>query len=167
MPYTEHFVIESIRFVAFAFVCGCLLRSRFKPRNTVLIAVGFLLGILAIQAGLLITGHDETLVLTLLPVTAYVPAIIGVHVLSRSSFPQTAAVWSAGVLTSFILLFLEKLLSTTFVHTAWAVLVAAVVFSGLAYFLLRRPYRVYVLENQSGWLLMSFPVVAFFLLFSY
>ena len=25
MPYTEHFVLEGIRFAAFAFVCGCLL----------------------------------------------------------------------------------------------------------------------------------------------
>ena len=162
MPYAEHFIIESIRFTAFAFVCGCLLQPRFKRRNTILIAVGFLLGILAIQAGLLIAGHDETLILTLLPVTAYIPAIIGVHVLSRSGFPQTVSVWSAGVLISFTLLFFQKLLGTAFVHTAVAVLIAAVVFSGLVFFFLRRPYRTYVLENQSGWLLMSFPTVMLF-----
>ena len=167
MPYAEHFIIEGIRFSAFAFVCGCLLQPRMKRRNTILIAAGFLLGILAIQAGLLIAGHDETLILTLLPVTAYIPAIIGVHVLSRSGFPQTVSVWSAGVLVSFTLLFLQKLLGTAFVHTAVAVLIAAAVFSGLVFFFLRRPYRIYVLENRSGWLLMSFPAVMPFLLFSY
>ena len=167
MPYAEHFIIEGIRFTAFVFVCGCLLQPRFKRRNTILIAVGFLLGILAIQVSLLIAGHDETLILTLLPVTAYIPAIIGVHVLSRSGFPQTVSVWSAGVLISFTLLFFQKLLGTAFVHTAVAVLIAAVVFSGLVFFFLRRPYRIYVLENQSGWLLMSFPTVMLFLLFSY
>ena len=65
MPYTEHFINEGIRFAAFVFVCGCLLQPRFKLRNTILIAGGFLLGILAIQAGLLVAGHDETLTLTL------------------------------------------------------------------------------------------------------
>lgn len=167
MPYAEHFIIEGIRFTAFVFVCGCLLQPRFKRRNTILIAVGFLLGILAIQCGLLITGHDETFVLTLLPVTAYVPAIIGVHVLSRSGFPQTVSVWCAGALISFTLLFLQKLLVTAFIHTAVVVLLAAVVFSGLVLFFLRRPYRTYVLENRSGWLLLSFPTVMVFLLFSY
>ena len=168
MPYTEHFIIEGIRFAAFAFVCGCLLLPRFKRWNAILIAAGFLLGILAIQAGLLIAGHDETLVLTLLPVTAYIPAIIGVHVLSRSGFPQTVSVWSAGVLISFTLLFLQKLLlGTAFVHTALVVLLAAAVFCGLVFCFLRRPYRTYVLENQSGWLLMSFPAVMLFLLFLY
>lgn len=167
MLYTEHFVIEGIRFAAFAFVCGCLLQPRFKRRNTILIAVGFLVGILGIQAGLLIAGHDETLVLTLLPFTAYIPAIVGVHVLSRSGFPQSVSVWSFGVLISFPLLFFQKLLGTAFVHTTVAVLLAAVAFSGVVFFFLRRPYRAYVLENQSGWLLMSFPVVMLFLLFSY
>ena len=50
---------------------------------------------------------------------------------------------------------------------ALAVLAAAVVLSVLVFIFLRRPYRTYVLENQSGWLLMSFPVVMPFLLFSY
>ena len=47
---------------------------------------------------------------------------------------------------------------------ALAVLAAAVVLSVLVFIFLRRPYRTYVLENQSGWLLMSFPVVMPFLL---
>ena len=167
MPYTEHFIIEGIRFAAFAFVCACLLIPRWKRRNTILVAGGFLLGIVAIQAGLLIAGYDETLLLTLLPVTAYIPAIIGVHVLSRSGFPQTVSVWSAGVLVSFTLLFFQKLLAIVVPHMVLAVLAAAVLLSGLVFFFLRRPYRTYVLENQSGWLLMSFPVVMLFLLFSY
>lgn len=65
------------------------------------------------------------------------------------------------------MLFLQKLLGTAFTHTAVALLAAAVVLSGLVFFFLRRPYHTYVLENRSGWLLMSFPVVMLFLLFSY
>lgn len=167
MPYIEHYIIEGIRFAAFVFVCGCLIQPRFKRRSTLLIAAGFLLGILALQAGLLMMGQDGTLVLTLLPVTAYIPAIIGVHVLSRFNFPQTVSVWSAGVLVSFTLLFLQKLLGTAFTHTAVWVLIAAIVLSALVFHFLRRPYRTYVLENRSGWLLLSFPTVMLFLLFSY
>lgn len=106
--------------------------------------------------------------LTLLPVTAYVPAIIAVHILSSSNFSQTVSVWSAGVLVSFLLLFLQKLLNIWLTHgTVVPVLVAALVLSGLVFRYLRRPYRAYVLENRSGWLLLSFPVVMLFLLFSY
>lgn len=48
-----------------------------------------------------------------------------------------------------------------------AVSLAAVAFCALVFFFLRRPYRLYVPENRSGWLLMSFPAVMLFLLFSY
>lgn len=168
MPYTEHFLLEAVKFAAFVSVCGGLTRFRFPNKTTGLIAAGFLAGILALQAGLLAAGLDETLVLTLLPVTAYVPAILGVHVLSSSNFLQTASVWSAGVLVSFTLLFLQKLLSIWLPrHTVAPVLAAALVLSGLAIRYLRQPYRTYVLENESGWLLLSFPAVMLFLLFSY
>ena len=168
MQYIEHFLLEATKFAAFVFVCGSLMRFRFQYKATGLIAAGFLAGILALQIGLLAAGLDETLILTLLPVTAYVPAIIAVHVLSNTNFLQTVSVWSAGVLVSFILLFLQKLLNLWLPHyTAVSVLVAALVLSGLVVRYLRRPYRAYVLENRSGWLLLSFPVVMLFLLFSY
>ena len=73
MLYMEHFLLEAIKFAAFVFVCGSLMRFRFQNKTTGLIAAGVLAGILALQAGLLAAGLDETLVLTLLPVTAYVP----------------------------------------------------------------------------------------------
>ena len=157
-----------MKFAAFVFVCGSLMRFRFQNKTTGLIAAGVLTGILALQTGLLAAGLDETLVLTLLPVTAYIPAIIAIHVLSSSNFLQTVSVWSAGILVSFLLLFLQKLLNIWLTHeTVVPVLAAALVLSGLVFRYLRRPYRAYVLENRSGWLLLSFPVVMLFLLFSY
>lgn len=157
-----------MKFAAFVFVCGNLMRFRFQNKTTRLIAAGVLTGILALQTGLLAAGLDETLVLTLLPVTAYIPAIIAIHVLSSSNFLQTVSVWSAGILVSFLLLFLQKLLNIWLTHeTVVPVLAAALVLSGLVFRYLRRPYRAYVLENRSGWLLLSFPVVMLFLLFSY
>lgn len=157
-----------MKFAAFVFVCGNLMRFRFQNKTTRLIAAGVLTGILALQTGLLAAGLDETLVLTLLPATAYIPAIIAIHVLSSSNFLQTVSVWSAGILVSFLLLFLQKLLNIWLTHeTVVPVLAAALVLSGLVFRYLRRPYRAYVLENRSGWLLLSFPVVMLFLLFSY
>ena len=48
-----------------------------------------------------------------------------------------------------------------------AAFAAAAALCALAFRFLRRPYRVYVLENRGGWLLLSFPAVMLFLLFSY
>ena len=107
MPYLEHFLLEAIKFAAFVFACGSLMRFRFNSKITGLAAAGALLAILVLQAGLLLVGLDETLVLTLLPVTAYLPAILAVHGLSGSGFLPTVSVWSAGVLLSFTLLFLQ------------------------------------------------------------
>ena len=168
LPYLEHFLLEAIKFAAFAFVCGCLMRFRFKRKTTGLIAACALLAILALQAWLLAAGVDETMVLTLLPVTAYLPAILAVHLLSGSGFLPTVSVWSAGLLLSLTLLFLQRLLNLWLPHHAVAaVLAAAAALCALAFRCLRRPYRAYVLENQSGWLLLSFPAVMLFLLFSY
>ena len=108
------------------------------------------------------------MVLTLLPVTAYFPAILAVHLLSGSGFLPTVSVWSAGVLLSFTLLFLQRLVNLWLPHhTVGPVLAAALVLCALAFRFLRRPYRAHVLENRSGWLLLSFPAVMLFLLFSY
>lgn len=168
MPYWEHFLLEGIKFAAFVFVCGCLIRFRFGRKTTGLAAAGALLAILALQAGLLAAGLDETMVLTLLPVTAYFPAILAVHLLSGSGFLPTVSVWSAGVLLSFTLLFLQRLVSLWLPrNTVLPVLAAALVLCALVFRYLRRPYRAYVLENRSGWLLLSFPAVMLFLLFSY
>ena len=89
MPYIEHFLLEIIKFATFVFACGSLMRFRFRGKTTGWIAAGFLVGILALQVGLFLAGLDETLMLTLLPVTAYLPAILAVHVLSGSGFLQT------------------------------------------------------------------------------
>lgn len=125
MPYLEHFLLEAIKFAAFAFVCGSLMRFRFRGRVTGLAAAGALLAILALQAGLLAAGLDETMVLTLLPVTAYLPAILAVHLLSGSGFLPTVSVWSAGVLLSFTLLFFQRLVNLWLPHhTVGAVLAA-------------------------------------------
>ena len=42
MLYMEHFLLEAIKFAAFVFVCGSLMRFRFQNKTTGLIAAGVL-----------------------------------------------------------------------------------------------------------------------------
>ena len=99
----QHFPWAGLCFFVFLLICGMLLERRFGRRGTLLVSAGFLVGIAAVQAALLLSGRDGMLVLTLLPLTAYLPAVVGVHVLSRSGFYQTVAVWTMGAMASFVL----------------------------------------------------------------
>ena len=76
MLYMEHFLLEAIKFAAFVFVCGSLMRFRFQNKTTGLIAAGVLAGIVVLQAGLLAADLDETLVLTLLPSPHMFPPLL-------------------------------------------------------------------------------------------
>ena len=44
----EHFLLEAIKFAAFVFVCGSLMRFRFQNKTTGLIAAGVLAGIVVL-----------------------------------------------------------------------------------------------------------------------
>lgn len=173
------FIWAGICFLVFLFICGSLLEGRFGRKGTLFVSTGFLAGIVLLQAGLLLSGQDKTLVLTLLPLTAYLPAVVGVHILSKSGFFQTAAVWSLGIMSAYFLTFLQKLLVRYFhrpaslsalqfelIETAFLLLVAALLIVLVCRYL-REPFRGYVLQNQTDWLLLSFPVSMVFLLLSY
>lgn len=140
---------------------------------------GTLLGIGLLQVALLACGWDKTLVLTLLPLTAYLPAIVCLHILSRSGFFQTVAAWTVGTIVYFVLKTIWKILMLWFTRLAnlpgWGrsllltacLLLAAGGMLFLVFRFLRRPFRTYVLHNQTNWLLISFPVLMIILLFSY
>lgn len=173
------FIWAGICFLLFLFICGSLLEGRFGRKGTLFVSTGFLAGIVLVQTGLLLSGQDKTLVLTLLPLTAYLPAIIGIHILSKSGFFQTAAIWSLGILSAYFLTFLQKLLVRYFHRPAslsalqfelletGLLLLAAALLIVLVCRYLREPFRNYVLHNQTDWLLLSFPVSMVFLILSY
>ena len=175
----QPFLWEGITFIAFLLACAGLLEGRFGRRGNFLAAAGFLLGIGALQAGLLLSGQDKMLLLTLLPLTAYLPAVIGIHILSGAGFYQTAAVWTTGMLVSCTLTFLQKLsvryfqrpesispLQHSLIQTGCLLFIAALLLL-IVYRYLRKPFRAYVLHNRTSWLLLCFPVSMIFLLFSY
>lgn len=175
----EKFVWEGIIFLAFALSCACLAEHRGSRAAATAAGAGALAVVAGVQSALLLAGEDPTLVLTLLPLTAYLPAIIALHLISRSGFFPTMAVWTVGIMVSFVLNSTLKILSLAYGRFSqlpgWqfelgttallALLAAALVF--LVFRFLREPFRTYVLRNQTGWLLLCFPVLMVFLLRSY
>lgn len=81
-----------------------MLQPRFSKKASLLIGGVTVLGIVLLQAGLLMSGQDTMLVLTMLPLTAYLPSILCLHILSRSGFFQTMAGWTVGVIVYFLTL---------------------------------------------------------------
>lgn len=166
----EKFLWEGIIFLAFILICGGLVERRFSKRTSLLAGGGTLVAILLLQIGLLMAGADATLVLTLLPVTAYLPAIVCLYILSKSGFFQTMAIWTIGAITYFTLKILWKILMKYW-GDALLIAVCLALVAGLMVFLvfrfLRGPFQGYVLKNQTNWLVLSFPVLMLFLLLSY
>lgn len=171
----ELLVNEGINFFAFFCTCCCLVDGRFSRKANVLGAVALLAAVVALQAGLLFFTHDQGLVLTFLPLTAYLPVIVGMRVLSRSGFFQTMAAWTLGLLAMYILVFLREVLhglkgleADVYRLITLACLLLAV---GLLLFVvvrfIREPFRANVMHNDTSWLLLCFPTLMIFLLLSY
>ncbi len=169
-------VWEGIRFLVFLLVCGLLMEDRVSSRIAWAARVGFLVAELAVQAGVLLLGGSYALMLSLLAATAYVPAIVYIHILSKNGFIQTCTVWMAGLLTA---LTLRCLYQVTAVAAGWleegpwqAVLLlgtplpAAAALTVLAGFL-RRPFQTCLREYSGGWLPLLFPTSIVFLLLSH
>ncbi len=175
----EKFLWEGIIFLTYLLICGCLLKPRFSKKASLLIGGGAILGIVLLQAGLLMSGQDTMLVLTMLPLTAYLPSIICLHILSRSGFFQTIAGWTVGIIVCFLMKTAGKLLVQSLGRLTglpgWGcnLLITAclLLLSGGVLFLvfrfLCRPFQVYVLKNKTNWMLMSFLVLMIVLLLSY
>lgn len=140
-----------------------------------LFAVALMAGIVALQVVLLSSGLNWELFLTLSPLTAYLPVIVGVHVLSRAGFFQTTAIWALGLLVTYVLLFLREALllygrmeglGATIVE-AFCLSVAICLLLAVVCRFIRKPFRTYVLHNNTNWLVVCFPVLMVFVLFSY
>lgn len=175
----EKFLLEGIVFVPSLIVCAALTKPRFSWIISLSVLFGLAAAVVGIQAMLLAAGQDTTRVLTLLPLTAYLPAILCLHILSGTGFYRTMAVWTVGITVYFILDLLRKILVSevgagsafkgwrleTMLLFAMSAAAALIVF--LVFRFLRKAFRTYVSENQTNWQLLCFPVLMIFLLFSY
>lgn len=174
------FLQSAVCLLSFAGTCAALAEFRFHRKVICSTTLAVLVGILCVQASLMLTW-DQSLALTLAPVTVYLPLIVCLHVLSAQGFFQTCAVWSMGCLVSFIMEFLRKLLLQLFVRPPLdavpgplispvilaIMLLAAFGLLHLVFHTLRTPFRRYIRESQDGWLTLLFPTLLTFLLLSY
>lgn len=103
-------MIEAIIFASYILVCMALLKSRFSRLVTMLALGAAGIVIAGVNTAVMLSG-DETLMLTLLPLTAYLPFSVLLYFLSNSGIFETAAVCSVGTLEVLILKSLHKILT--------------------------------------------------------
>ena len=160
---SANIIFELICFAAFAVMCGGLLKPRFSLKASLLITAGGLAFIAGIQTAILFVSDGSLpLVLTLLPATAYLPAILIVHLLSKNGFATAVATWSFGMLVPYILnLFRDLLLlNSRLLPVDWLwltvlcspVLAAVLVFTALRF--CRKPFRQFVFRNKYVWIIV-------------
>lgn len=160
----------------FLFLCAMLMEPRCTRRTEAGVGLAFLLLQCVLQGGAYLAGADGTYLLTLLPLTLYLPAVVLVHILSANRFLPTCYVWLAGTMAVFFLRFWEKLLPygpgplitlpmkilrlVLYLAAIAALAWAAVVF-------LRKPFQTYVrtIPVQEAGLL--FPLLMNIALLSY
>lgn len=168
---------EGIIFLTYVLICSSLTKS-VRSRKYMLCGVGTLTGVIfLLQAVLLIAGQDVTLVLTMLPVTAYLSFSVGLYLLTCFSFVQTTAVCTLGIFVVYILRILKKILvwspwiKMPFPYgellTACILLMAAGLLELLVLRFLRKPFHRCMEEKRSSWLWLFFPILMSFLLLSY
>lgn len=175
------FISVCISFSAFFFSCMILVKPRLSGRHPWNPAFLVLSGILLFQTGLLL-AHQESLLLTLLPVSAYLPMILCFYFLSSMSFFQTCTAWVIGFLIRFILQFLSRFLSTYAILlqlstglAGWLVdillnliqLLAAAGLVAVVYFRLRKPFCRYTEGADDLWIVLLFPCLLALLFLSY
>ncbi|MDE7360363.1 MAG: GHKL domain-containing protein [Oscillospiraceae bacterium] len=175
-------IIEMIIFLSYILVCAALFKRRFS-RSATAIALGAAgIVIVGVNVALMLPSPENyDLMLTLFPLTAYLPFSVLLYFLSDSGIFDTAAVCSVGALEVLILKSLQKILTCFvnpgaeggtprfmeyFMYDAVVTLAAA----GLVFLTFRfigREFRFCVIENRQNRLLLSVPVIMIFLMIFY
>lgn len=177
-------IIEVIIFVSYILTCAALFKSRFSRLVTMLAFGAAGIVIAGVQTAIMLSG-EETLMLTMFPLTAYLPFSVLLYFLSDSGIFETAAVCSVGTLEVLILKSLQKIL-TRFIYrdmeTPGYVIhimvnaVVALAAAGLVFIAFRfigKAFRFCIIENRqnrlllSNWVSVCLPVIMIFLMMFY
>lgn len=164
-------------FLVFTLSSFILVKSRFSAAMTGAVLTIFI-GAIGVLSGYLYFSAGETLALTQMPLTAYVPMIVCIHILSRSGMMQTAAAWSIGILEYFCLKFLDKILSqlpavlrfgepASSVISVFVMAVAGTFLLVIVFKYVRKPFQRYVADSGINWFIPGLPIFLIFILFSY
>ena len=169
-------IFELICFAAFVGICAGLLKFRYSTKYNILILIGRIFAAACLQTAILLTASDAvSLIMTLLPITAYLPVIVAVHILAKGGFAAAVATWSLGLLVPYILnLFRELMLKiqtwdeSPLIHlflfvSGSLILGSALVFAALRF--CRKPFRTFEFQNKYIWIII--PAILLFMLISY
>ena len=94
---------EVIIFITYILVCGSLVEWRYSKKTCLVLTAGLVAAIFLGQGWLFYSSNSIMKILTMLPVTAYLPSIIYLHLISGVGFLQTVLVWGMGLLVYDIL----------------------------------------------------------------
>lgn len=169
-------IFELICFTAFIVICAGLLKFRYSRKYSILILIGSIVAAACIQVAILLTASDAmSLLMTLLPITAYLPVIVAVHILAKGGFAAAVATWSLGLLVPYILNLFRQLMirirtwdempfSPLFLLvTGSLILGVLLVFAALQF--CRKPFQMFAFQNKYVWIII--PAMLFLLLISY
>lgn len=170
-------LLEGIIFLSYMVICAGLTEFRFS-KKTCLSAMGGILSCIALlQAALFLSGQDMMFLLTILPITAYLPIAAGLYVLSQYRFWQMTAVWAVGILSALTMKTLDNLFLMYYGTNIsgweleiWQIVIglsAAALLIFLVFRFLYRPFHVYVRENRTNWQPVFFPLLMIVMLFFY
>lgn len=105
--------IEGIIFLSYILVCTALFKMRFSRRVTAFCFAAAGIVIAAVNIAIMQSStENSTLMLTLLPLTAYLPFSVLLYFLSDNTVFETAAVCSVGALDVLILKSLDKIFAS-------------------------------------------------------
>lgn len=171
-------VTEAIIFLSYILICTALFKRRFSMPTTVLVFGAASAVIAGLQAALMLSG-EETLALTLLPLTAYLPFSVLLYFLSDCGVFETAAFCSVGMLDVLILKSLSRIIKGfiilnnknslapmyTMANVIIALAAAGLVFIAFRY--IGKAFRFCITDNRQNRLLLSVPITLVFLMMSY
>lgn len=171
-------IMEAIIFITYILVCSALFKSRFSRLKTVLVIAAAGAAIIGVNIGVMLSGPENLeLVLTLSPLTAFLPFSVLLYFLSDGGLFETTAVCAVGTLEVLILRSLRKILirymtaghdfRIIMIHAAVLLAAAVLVFVTFRYIV--KPFRVCAAENglsrRSRLLLLVTTALVFLMVF--
>lgn len=147
--------------------------ARWRPKTG---GVALFLGVTALQILLVLLDFSMEQIVSLLPVTWYIPAIISFFLFSKASVFAKSLVCLFSLLSAHLLMALEKLLTYFLAGRGglfWPYifcgieLISAVFLLILVHFRLKEPFRSCVKEADAGWLPLLLLPTMLLALYSY
>lgn len=173
-------ITEAIIFLSYILICGALFKSRLSRLATAIAFGGAGIVIAGINIAVMLSSTENaSLMLTMLPLTAYLPFSVLLYFLSDSGIFETAAVCSVGTLEVLILKLLNKILgvfvsvsegpqrNSLLIITNAIILLAAAGLVFIAFRFIGRPFRFCIIENRQNRLLLIVPISTIFLMMFY